>query len=65
MSRHPRTPGEAPAREFELPYRAQPRPARDRPPVPGPGRSHLHPPGGIARREPSTGPDRDPELQGH
>lgn len=63
MSRHPRTPGEAPAREFELPYPAGRRPPRDRPP--GPGHTRLRPSGGLARREPGTGPERDPELQGH
>ena len=63
MSRHPRTPGEAPAREFERPDPGRTRPSREQQPAPGRGR--LHPPAGLARRAPGAGPDRDPELQGH
>jgi len=59
MKRIPRTPGEAPAREFE------PVPLADRrkrePKVP----RRLVPPAGAVRRDPATGPERDPELQGH
>lgn len=61
MARIPRTPGEAPAREFEpAPLPVSPRRRRDPRKVP-----HSPPAQGGVGRDPPTGPERDPELQGH
>ena len=60
MKRIPRTPGEAPAREFEP---VPPVDRHKRPPRKSP--HGMVPPSGAVRREPAGGPVREPELQGH